>query len=178
MQSMRQNTKRSLARLIAAFLVAILTALVGNRHLNQKKDYGPAPEQVSGPARLIDGDSLFVGGSEVRLKGIDAPEGRQTCTRQGRSWDCGNAARDELQALIGGNQVNCKVSERDMHGRLLSYCSAGGRDLNGAMVGAGFAIAFGGYASEEGQAKAARRGLWAGEFQRPREWRDQHGAGH
>lgn len=178
MQTMSQSTKRSLARLIAALLVAVLTALAGNRHLKQKNEFGPAPEQVAGTARIIDGDSLYVGSSEVRLKGIDAPEGRQTCTQQGRSWDCGNAARDELQALIGSRTVSCKVSERDMHGRLLSFCSAGGRELNAAMVGAGFAVAYGGYASEEAQARASRRGLWAGEFQRPRDWRNEHGVGH
>ena len=44
-----------------------------------------AAQQVSGPAAVIDGDSLRVAGVEVRLHGVDAPEGRQTCERGGRA---------------------------------------------------------------------------------------------
>lgn len=36
---------------------------------------------VVGMARVIDGDSLVVAGREVRMQGIDAPEGRQSCRR-------------------------------------------------------------------------------------------------
>ncbi len=61
----------------------------------------PFPARVSGLARPIDGDSLWVGGNEVRLKGIDAPEGRQTCRRSGAIWGCGEAARSALVGLIG-----------------------------------------------------------------------------
>ncbi len=34
---------------------------------------------VTGPARVIDGDMIEVAGEQVRLHGIDAPEARQTC---------------------------------------------------------------------------------------------------
>jgi endonuclease YncB( thermonuclease family) len=40
-----------------------------------------AAQTFSGYARSIDGDSLYVGETEVRLFGIDAPEWSQTCTR-------------------------------------------------------------------------------------------------
>lgn len=177
MQGMRRDTQKGLARLIAAILVAILSALVGQKQLTKNKNIHPPAGDVSGQGRPVDGDSLFVGGSEVRLKGIDAPEGRQTCMRNGSAWDCGNAARDELRRLIGGQTVVCQSTERDMHGRLLGYCTAGGRDLNSGMVAAGLAVAYGGYLREQGQAKAAKRGLWAGEFQQPRDWRHERGIG-
>jgi len=171
------SLRSRLAHVIAVVIVAVLSALIGHNHLNRNNDFGPFPPQVEGRARAIDGDSLFVGNSEVRLKGIDAPEGRQSCTKDGRAWACGNAARDELVRLVGGATVVCRVTGRDKHGRYLAACSADGRDLNAAMVASGMAVAFGGYEREQGEAKAARRGLWAGEFEQPRDWRYERGIG-
>ena len=45
-----------------------------------------------GEATAVDGDSLSVGGTSVRLFGIDAPESRQTCDRDGTDWGCGEEA--------------------------------------------------------------------------------------
>jgi endonuclease YncB( thermonuclease family) len=47
------------------------------------------------------------------------------------------------------------------------------------MVRSGWAVDFrryskGAYADEEAQARAARRGLWAGEFEVPAQWRKTH----
>jgi endonuclease YncB( thermonuclease family) len=36
------------------------------------------------------------------------------------------------------------------------------------------AVAFGEFDAIESEAKAARRGIWAGSFQRPSEWRRDH----
>lgn len=131
--------------------------------------------KLEGHPSVIDGDSLSFSSGEVRLKGIDAPEGRQTCTRGGREWPCGEDARRELQRLIGSMAVTCRSVERDQHDRHLALCSAGGRDLNAAMVRSGYAVVYGrDYRSEETEARNAHRGLWSGEFERPREWRDKH----
>ena len=180
MQGISLGNRRQLTRFAAALIVAILGALFGRGHWggNSPRDAsGPLPDQISGAARLIDGDSLFVGRDEVRMKGIDAPEGRQTCTRDGKSWDCGNAARDELRRLIGDDAVQYNVLERDKHGRFLATCRAGGRDLNAGMVASGMAVAYSGYLREQGEAKASRRGLWNSEFQPPRDWRHERGIG-
>jgi endonuclease YncB( thermonuclease family) len=141
----------------------------------QDRREGPTvPGELRGWPRLVDGDSFHLGGAEVRLKDIDAPEGRQTCTRNNEPWRCGDAARAELARLIGGAEIVCKEVDRDRYGRYLAYCTANGRDLNRAMVENGFAVAYGGYEREEAQARARRAGLWAGQFERPRAWRREH----
>ncbi len=38
---------------------------------------------VTGPARVIDGDTIEVAGERIRLHGFDAPESRQTSRRDG-----------------------------------------------------------------------------------------------
>jgi endonuclease YncB( thermonuclease family) len=184
MQFLSRDAQKQLTKWIAAIIVAVIGAIFGQDHLpgsgsrpSRPTSSAPAPDRISGAARAIDGDSMYVGQDEVRMKGIDAPEGKQSCTKDGRAWECGNAARDELRRLIGKDVVQCQVIERDKHGRLLATCSAGGRDLNAGMVASGMAVAYGGYLREQGEAKAKRRGLWGSEFQQPREWRHQRGIG-
>ncbi|KUO54178.1 MAG: hypothetical protein APF80_15980 [Alphaproteobacteria bacterium BRH_c36] len=132
---------------------------------------------VEGSARVIDGDSLYVAGREVRMEGIDAPEGRQSCRRDGREYACGDEARKLLHRLIGGGQVFCEGHEIDKHGRLLALCSAGNVDLNREMVAQGFAVAYGRFREEEKAAKGGGKGLWAGEFTPPRDWRRERNIG-
>ncbi len=132
------------------------------------------PGEARGRLSPIDGDSFRLGGHEVRLVGIDAPEGRQECDRAGRSWACGREAEAALRRLAGGREVICRVEVRDSYGRLLAVCEAGGVELNRRMVEDGWAVAHGRYEREEQVAAAARRGLWSGRFERPRAWRDRH----
>lgn len=166
-----------MARWAATLILAVAAVYFGRDQMRPsggRIDTGPLPQRVTGAGRAVDGDSLFVGRDEVRLKGIDAPEGRQTCTRAQTSWACGEASRDELRRLIGRDVVECRVADRDIHRRLLAYCTAGGRDLNGGMVASGMAVAYGGYLRQEGEAKMTKKGLWSSQFKRPRAWRDEH----
>ena len=160
--------------IVLAALVAVAAVMGRQVGPNVGSD---AAGPVEGVARLVDGDSFFIGNREVRLKGIDAPEGRQTCQRNGQSWPCGEDARRELARLIGDRTVACRSVETDQHGRLLGSCTAGGTELNREMVRSGYAVAFGSFESEERQAKAARQGLWSGEFVRPKDWRRDNGIG-
>jgi endonuclease YncB( thermonuclease family) len=131
-------------------------------------------------AIAIDGDSLRAGGDEIRLLGIDAPELRQTCRDQrGKDWSCGRAARDELRRILARGNVRCARGQKDRYGRALARCSATGvHDIGDAMVREGFALNFmeGGYRSAESEARAAKRGIWRGDFERPATYRERQSA--
>ncbi|WP_309084365.1 thermonuclease family protein [Chelativorans sp.] len=131
-----------------------------------------ATRQVAGTAAVNDGDSLTLRGERIRLRGIDAPEHDQDCRVDDRAYDCGARARRALVELAGAGSVTCRGWERDRYGRLLAHCEAGGRDLAEAMVRAGWAVSYGDYAAAEAEAREAGRGLWAGDFDRPRNWRE------
>ncbi len=133
----------------------------------------PDGRHVEGAVHVIDGVSLRLGGTDIRLKGIDAPELRQTCRRSGRSYPCGQVAREALSRLVAGRQVRCRVVGRDRYGRSLARCEAGDVDLGATLVRQGLAVAYGDYSREEAAARTRSAGLWAGEFERPDLWRRQ-----
>lgn len=131
----------------------------------------------TGMGEAIDGDSLRLSGEELRLRGIDAPELNQTCTVGGASDPCGRHARAALRRYLASGLATCIGEERDRFQRLLVVCRVRGIELNAAMVREGHAVAFGAYFAEEAEAKAGYRGMWAGTFQRPSDWRQQNGNG-
>ncbi|WP_270936699.1 thermonuclease family protein [Falsiroseomonas oryzae] len=130
---------------------------------------------LAAEVRVVDGDTLRLGDRTVRLAGIDAPERGQPCSDQaGRTFDCGAAAAEALSRLVNGRSVVCVVSGRDRFGRGLGQCTAAGAELNAGLVRAGWALSQGDDATllaAEVEARRAARGLWAGGFTRPEEWR-------
>jgi endonuclease YncB( thermonuclease family) len=141
---------------------------------------GPPGKPFSGRAYVVDGDTIDVAGERVRLFGIDAPERFQDCRDgAGRAYVCGRVATRALAGLIGGSRVTCTPVDRDRYDRDVALCSAGGRDLSEAMIVAGQAIELkqysrGRYAAAEREARAEKRGIWAGSFELPAEWRRRH----
>ena len=136
---------------------------------------GATGATVAGPARVVDGDTLSVGGARVRLHGIDAPERGQRCRAGGARWDCGRDATRALEARIGSGSVACEARDRDRYGRTVAVCRVAGADLNAWMVAQGWAFAYRKYArdyvGEEAAARAAKRGVWRGEAVAPWDWR-------
>jgi endonuclease YncB( thermonuclease family) len=94
----------------------------------------PRGRSVEGEVSVIDGDSLRIGDLELRLKGIDAPEMRQTCHRGGRPYRCGETARQALRAKVAGRALACRIDGRDRYGRALARWRIDGQDLGGWLV--------------------------------------------
>jgi endonuclease YncB( thermonuclease family) len=137
---------------------------------------GTTGAPVSGPARVIDGDTIDIGDVRVRLEGIDAPESGQRCKRPLIGWwACGTAATAALTKLVDGQTVTCERHGQDKYGRMLGVCSTGGQEINAWMVRQGYAWAFvrysQAYVQDEAAAKAARLGVWQAETQPPWEYR-------
>lgn len=136
----------------------------------------PTVKQVTGRAKVLDGDTIVVGGITVRLHGIDAPELDQVFVWKGRRVACGDMSLAALEALIGDTKVRCEGIEWDHHGRLVAKCYApNGVDINKRMVLSGWALAYRRYAWDyvdaENAARRAKRGMWRGEFMKPWEHR-------
>jgi endonuclease YncB( thermonuclease family) len=137
----------------------------------------PSGAMLTGRAKALDGDSLEIAGANIRLFGIDAPEGRQEC-RDGadRPYPCGREAARALAAAIAGRTVACAALDLDRYERDVAICTVDGRDLGDLMVRSGHAIELpqhsrGRYTAAEREAREARRGLWAGTFEYPAAWR-------
>src|SRR5688572_14295623 len=87
------------------------------------------PDTISGTVAVTDGDSFEIAASRIRLHAIDAPEGRQTCIRDGSVWRCGEAAAAKLRELVAGRTVSCAPKDQDSYGRIVAVCSNGRLDL-------------------------------------------------
>jgi endonuclease YncB( thermonuclease family) len=131
---------------------------------------------IVGKAWVIDGDTIVISEMHIRLQGIDAPESEQTCLdAKGSGWACGKAAASALREHIRGRELTCQRKALDKYKRVVAVCMLpDGSDLNAWLVQQGWAVAFGfagPYAAEESKAKDARRGIWAGTFVTPSQWR-------
>ncbi len=146
------------ALLGAAALVAIgVSAGLPERH-------APAPRRLLADAAqvaVIGGDTLRLGGTVVRLAGVEAPDRGDTCKG---GTDCGGAAAAALAGLIQDRQVECRLSGHDHMGRPYAACDANGLDLSSAIVASGWARAQHDrplLADLELRARRRGAGLWA-----------------
>ena len=114
-------------------------------------------------------------GTRIRLYGVDAPETEQSYLAGRARWTCGNRAKRDLARHIDARSVTCDERDRDRYGRVVAVCRHAGRDVNAWLVAQGWALAYrrysGAYVDEEEAARAARRGVWRGEFVAPWDWR-------
>ena len=130
---------------------------------------------LSGTALIVDGDTITISGNKIRLHGIDAPEKDQVCRDAGVIWKCGDEATEALREWTDTKEVRCVGEYKDKYGILIAECFVDGYSLNARLVSEGWALAYRRYSKkyipQEDEAKAAKKGMWIGEFVAPWDWR-------
>ena len=92
----------------------------------------PTGVVITGRAFVIDGDSIRIAGTEIRLFGIDAPE---------LGHPHGRISKSAMIRLCRGQEVRAEIQCRDVHGRTVARCFLpDGRDLSAELVKLGLAI--------------------------------------
>src|SRR5271157_3887082 len=113
--------------------------------------------------RIADGDMITIlvdrKQVKVRLSDIDAPE---------RGQDYSQRSRQALANLVFGKEVRIVTHGKDRYGRVIGNVVVGGKLVNEILVREGWAWNFVKYSKSprlaelEREARAERRGLWAG----------------
>jgi endonuclease YncB( thermonuclease family) len=168
----------------AMFFLLIFDAVSsqeGQQNFFRVKSHLKFDKKFSGNTFVIDGDSLKVGGKEVRLFGLDAPEYSQKCLDQKeKEYECGKISQQFLINLAGGKQVVCYYAERDKYNRYLGKCFVDKISINEEIVKNGMAVIYNFTESDpkmdklESLAKEKKLGIWKGPFELPKNYRKKN----
>ena len=91
------------------------------------------PASITGPAYVIDGDTVVVGDVHVRLKGVDAAE---------RGTPLGDEATQVMRGIVNGGALTCVLTGEKTHRREVGYCTtSAGVDINREIIAMGAALA-------------------------------------
>jgi len=125
--------------------------------------------------RVVDGDTIHLDGEKIRFTGIDTPELKQTCIKEGVIDPCGVIAKEILIEKISDHKVECVSEGKDQYKRTLAECFVNGESLSIYLVRSGYAFAYRRYSKkfvkDEDYAKANQIGMWAMKFDYPWEYR-------
>lgn len=135
-------------------------------------------ETYSGKAFIIDGDTLKINDTKIRLVGVDAPEISQKCKIHGHIENCGEIVKLRLVQATSNEIITCYNHGKDFYGRVLAECYINDININKWLLREGLAVYyyskdFKSYKILESLAKQEKLGLWDSEFQNPKEYRKQ-----
>lgn len=165
----RPRSRNPLGALLTLAAIAVIAVIAGL--------FWPPAASLSGRATAVDGDTLRIGDTRIRLIGLDAVEFDQICAdAAGSDWPCGREARRFLDRLTDAGSATCAADGRDRYRRVLARCAVGSADLGEQIVRAGWAVAELEYGLALADARLNARGIWAGRFDDPAKWRADRGA--
>ena len=125
--------------------------------------------------RVVDGDTIHLNGEKIRFTGIDTPELKQTCIKEGIIDSCGVTAKEILIEKIADNKVECISEGKDQYKRTLAECFVNNVSLSSYLVRRGYAFAYRKYSkkfiTDEDYAKVNQIGMWSMEFDYPWDYR-------
>ena len=125
--------------------------------------------------RVIDGDTINLDGEKIRFTGIDTPELKQTCIKEGVKDPCGITAKKILIEKIADNKVKCISEGKDRYKRTLAECFVNDESLSIFLVKNGYAFAYRRYSKkfiqDEDYAKTNKIGMWSMNFDYPWDYR-------
>jgi endonuclease YncB( thermonuclease family) len=130
-------------------------------------------DELVGQASVIDGDTLEIHGTRIRLWGIDAPDSTQLCRGEDSlQHRCGAKPANDLDGFIARRTVNCVPVSLDQYGRTVSSCTVGEVDLGKWLVRSGLALDWPRYSRRryeavQRDAERAGRGIWSGSYVEP-----------
>ena len=128
--------------------------------------------------KITDGDSIRINGEKIRFSGIDTPELRQTCLKQGIQVPCGIEAKQILIDKIADNKIVCIREGKDQYKRTLAECFVNNESLSSYLVKSGYAFAYRRYSkkfiTDEDFARANKIGMWSMDFDYPWDWRKKN----
>ena len=128
--------------------------------------------------KITDGDTIKINGEKIRFSGIDTPELKQTCLKEGIKNFCGKEAKQILIDKIADNKVTCVREGKDRYKRTLAECFVNDESLSSYLVKSGYAFAYRKYSkkfiSDEDYAKFNKLGMWSMEFDYPWDWRKKN----
>jgi endonuclease YncB( thermonuclease family) len=130
-------------------------------------------DNLAGPAGIIDGDTLDISGTRIRLWGVDAPESNQSCRGDDSiQYACGTEAAKKLEAFLHQRPIDCAPVSLDQYGQTFAVCSVDGVDIADWLVRNGFALDWpqyskGKYDRAQRDAEHAGRGIWQGSYVEP-----------
>ena len=149
----------------AIFLISV-TALIFILTINQVK---------SQTIKIVDGDTIHLNGEKIRFTGIDTPELKQSCLKEGIKNSCGVTAKQLLIDKIGNNNVECISEGKDQYKRTLAECFVNNESLSSYLVRKGYAFAYRRYSkkfvADEDYARINKLGMWSMEFDYPWNYR-------
>ena len=128
--------------------------------------------------KVVDGDTIYLNGEKIRFTGIDTPELKQTCIKDGTKNTCGITAKQKLINKIGNNIIECISEGKDQYKRTLAECFVNNESLSSYLVRSGYAFAYRRYSKkfiiDEDYAKANQLGMWSMKFIYPWDYRKNH----